>query len=626
MSSNVSQPPAPLIPALQLYRRGDVPGARQSVAAALQTHGDEPALLEFAGLLAAQTGDHSEAAAYFRRHTDVAPEDLGARVNLVTALIGARRLDEALAACADRGEPALLRLAGYIHQQEGRLAEAAAAYEAELVVWPGDFESWNNLGNVRVAQGDLEAAIAAFQRALVEEPGIPEMYLNLSEVLVTAERPEARVRVMRQAAQVAPGNAAVQAELGLALSAVRDFAEAEAAYREAIRLNPNQVSAYLDLALLLENLNRTDELDRLAAEAEVRAGASPEIAFVKAWALRRQGRIDEALPLAEATPESIHPVRRAQLLAELYDRTGDTDRAFAAFEDMNRAAAAARPAPQGPSYRAQVEARVTRLTPQWVADWTRHPPEAEPRAPTFIVGFPRSGTTLLDTLLMNVPDFHVLEELPVLRAAEIASRDESKLARLDRDEVRRLRGSYFQALEALAPPQPGQRVIDKSPLHMARMPLVHRLFPDAKVILVERHPCDAVLSCFMANFNLNLAMRSFVDLEEAARTYDAVFEAWTRAATLLPIEVHRVRYEHMVEDLEGEMRPLLAFLGREWDPSVLDNQASAARRDHIRTASYSQVGEPLYKRAAGRWERYRRQMEPVLPILAPWAERMGYDL
>ena len=95
---------------------------------------------------------------------------------------------------------------------------------------------------------------------------------------------------------------------------------------------------------------------------------------------------------------------------------------------------------------------------------------------------------------------------------------------------------------------------------------------------------------------------------------------------LLPIDVHRIRYERMVEDLEGEMRPLLDFLGLPWDPKVLDNQAAAAERGHVKTASYSQVTEPIYKRAAGRWQRYRTQLEPVLPILAPWAERMGYEI
>jgi hypothetical protein len=130
----------------------------------------------------------------------------------------------------------------------------------------------------------------------------------------------------------------------------------------------------------------------------------------------------------------------------------------------------------------------------------------------------------------------------------------------------------------------------------------------------------------MANFQLNDAMRSFTTLEEAARTYASVFTAWTRAEELLPLRVHRIRYERMVEDLAGEMRPLLDFLGLPWDEKVLDNEGAAAGRGHVRTASYSQVSEPIYRRAAGRWERYRAQLEPVLPILAPWAEKMGYAL
>jgi len=161
---------------------------------------------------------------------------------------------------------------------------------------------------------------------------------------------------------------------------------------------------------------------------------------------------------------------------------------------------------------------------------------------------------------------------------------------------------------------------------MVRMGIIHRIFPDAKVIFAERHPCDCVLSAFMSNFELNRAMLSFTTLEGAANVYDLASTAWTRAESNLTIDVYRIRYERMVEDLESEMRRLLGFLAIPWNDAVLDNRKSAAQRGHIRTASYSQVTEPIYKRSAGRWERYRRQMEPVLPILAPWAKKMGYAI
>jgi tetratricopeptide (TPR) repeat protein len=621
------QPPASLAPALDRLRRGDRPGARAAIDAALAREPDAPALLAFGGLLAAQAGDPAGAIPYFRRALALAPGDAAMRINLATALVATGALDEAGAVCAQGGgDPKLGRIAAWVHQQQGRLEQAAVAYRAVLAAAPEDFESWNNLGNVLAQSGDADGAVEAFQRAITLRPDIVEMVINLSDVLAGADRTEARQAVMREAAKANPADPAIQTELGLAEAGARDFEAAERAFRAAIRLDPHATSAFLELGLLLENLNRIDDLAALADEAEANGLAGPEIGFIKAWALRRQGRFAEALPLAEATPATINPIRRAQLVAELNDRLGHADRAFAAFEEMNRAAVAARPAPGGPTYREAVAAGAAAMTAARVAAWAAIAVEAAPPAPVFIIGFPRSGTTLLDTLLMNIPALHVLEELPVLRDVEASILGETDPGRWTTAEVRALRARYFEILESLSPPGPGQIVVDKNPLHMARMPLVHRLFPDARTIFVERHPCDAVLSCFMANFNLNQAMRSFTDLGEAALTYDAVFDAWTRAETLLPLKVHRVRYERMVADLGGEMRALLDFLGLPWDEAVLDNRAAAATRGHVRTASYSQVTEPIYRRASGRWQRYRAHMAPVLPLLAPWAERLGYGM
>jgi len=621
----MAQPPENLIPALGLYRRGDLAGARAAAEAALESEPDNAELGAFAGLVAAQSGDPQAAIPHFRRVLDAAPGDIPTRLNLATALLATGDLDEAGAVCAAGGDdPRLLRIAAYVYHRQGRLAESAAAYDAQVAAFPADWESFNNLGNVRAAMGETDAAIAAFQQAIGLRPDVVEMVFNLSNVLGDAERVEIRQAVMRAAARVGGDSAEVQVELGIAEAGAQDFEAAERAYREAIRLRPDFVAAHVELGILLETQNRIDDLAALVDEAEGKGLRGAEIGFLKAWTLRRQGRFAEALKLAEASPPSISPVRRAQLLGEIHDRLGDAPRAFAAFTEMNRAALAARPGAPGPSYRSEVAARAALLTPERVAAWSSVEAGPGPPAPIFIVGFPRSGTTLLDTLLMNLPDLHVLEEMPMLEEVEQALGGEERLAALDSAQAASLRALYFEALDRISPPRPGQRVIDKYPLHMARMPLIHRLFPDAKLVFVERHPCDAVLSCFMSNFRLGHAMLAFADLDEAARLYDAVLDAWTWARELLPLDVHTIRYERMVEDLEGEMKALLGYLGLPWDPAVLDNEASAGKRDYIRTASYAQVGEPIYRRAAGRWERYREQLAPVLPILAPWAERMGY--
>ncbi|HEX5184814.1 MAG TPA: sulfotransferase [Allosphingosinicella sp.] len=627
MSGRAPRPPEALVPALERLRRGDLAGARAAAESALAAEPDSLPLLSFAGLLAARSGNPGAAADHFRRVLVLEPRDMANRINLATALVATGGLDEAAEVCAvGDPDPKLLRLAGYVHQRRDRPAEAAAAYDDVVAAFPDDFESWNNLGNARAALEQTDRAIAAFERAIALRPDVIPIYLNLSEVLAKGERNEARQALMREAARRDPANADLLVELGLAESSMADHPAAERAFREAIRLSAGFTPAWLELGLLLENLNRVDDLLALLDEARERGIAEAELDLIRAWALRRQGRLEEAMALAESVPETVNPIRRAQLIAELADRLGDPDRAFDRFEEMNRASAELRPPAAGPTYRETVSAAAALLTADKVAAWTRLDLPLAPPSPIFIVGFPRSGTTLLDTLLMNLPSLHVLEEMPILLQVEKALGNEARLAKLSFAEAKRLRALYYGTLAEIAPAPVGRTIVDKHPLHMARMALVHRLFPDAGIVFVERHPCDAVLSCFMANFQLNHAMRSFVTLEEAARTYDAVFDAWTRAETLLPLQVHRIRYERMVEDLEGEMRPLLDFLGLEWDEKVLDNRAAAAKRDHIRTASYSQVTEPIYRRSAGRWERYRRQMAPVLPILAPWAELMGYEV
>jgi hypothetical protein len=131
----------------------------------------------------------------------------------------------------------------------------------------------------------------------------------------------------------------------------------------------------------------------------------------------------------------------------------------------------------------------------------------------------------------------------------------------------------------------------------------------------------------MARFQINRAMVQFSTIERAARLYVAAMEAWNRAKEAMPIRVHTIRYERLAGGgAEAELRELLTFLGLPWRAEVLDNQSAAARRGRVETASYAQVGEPIYSRAIDRWVHYRQHLEPILPLLRPWVERLGYEL
>jgi hypothetical protein len=161
---------------------------------------------------------------------------------------------------------------------------------------------------------------------------------------------------------------------------------------------------------------------------------------------------------------------------------------------------------------------------------------------------------------------------------------------------------------------------------MNNLHTVRRLFPDARVILALRHPYDVVLSCYVTNFKLNDGMANFLRLDTAAELYDLSFRYFERAREVLQPPVHTIIYENIVADRNRELRPLFDFLGLDWHDSVLEHEETARSRGHIKTASYAQVVEPIYTRSAGRWQNYREHLEPVIPVLRPWAEKFGYEI
>ncbi|MEO7366105.1 MAG: sulfotransferase, partial [Sphingomicrobium sp.] len=285
-----------------------------------------------------------------------------------------------------------------------------------------------------------------------------------------------------------------------------------------------------------------------------------------------------------------------------------------------------RPRERAQDFRESIRVRHQAMTDAWRERW-REEASADGRpAPTFLVGFPRSGTTLLDTMLMGHPKIEVLEEEPTLNAAEALLPNTSELPTLDDELIRRARDAYFRTAASLVPMNSGNLLIDKNPLSMNLLPIIRRLFPVARLILAIRHPCDVVLSCFMANFKLNAGMSSFLGLDTAAELYDLSFRQFERAQELFQLPMHTVIYENVVADRERELRSLFEFLGLDWSDEVLDHQSTAHGRGRIKTASYAQVVEPIYTRSAGRWRHYRKHLEPIFPVLQPWIDKFGYDL
>jgi hypothetical protein len=283
-----------------------------------------------------------------------------------------------------------------------------------------------------------------------------------------------------------------------------------------------------------------------------------------------------------------------------------------------------RPADHARAYREHVQANRAFLKADWLLSWTSPPPKAERRTPVFLVGFPRSGTTLLDTMLMAAPGTLVLEEEPFIDEIEQALGGVAALADLSATQIADARDRYFARVGELAPLGADTLVIDKHPLHLNKVPVIRRLFPDARFILALRHPCDVLLSCYFTNFRTNPGMSNFLALDTATELYDLTFRHWTEACALFDLPVHTVVYERLVAQTERELRPVFDHLQLPWPGADFDHREVARARGVVRTASYAQVTEPIYTRSAGRWRRYQQQLSPVIAQLQPWIEQFGY--
>ena len=629
--------------------------------------GDAAALNALLGSLYLGRGNADAALPYLREAHALRSSDAMVALNLASVLAAQGDYTDASKALPDRvgsGDAAarLERLRGYIAQGLKDHAAAAAAYERVVAEAPSDWESWNNLGNARRCAGDFEGAVEALRHAAAIVPDAAPVRLNLANGFIEwgkRAEAEAELRAMArdfpddwrclrelhvllraqaredealEAIEEAQRRNPEDLDLLLAVASQRllllDNSGAEAAYQSVVMRDPRNPQGNLGLAVVRELSNRTDDLAMLVDEARARGVDKDVLNFIRAFSHRRAKEFELGLAAMAEVSTELESARHAQLLGQLHDGAGNYDEAWRAFSRMNEIQREdpSLPLERAASYRQAIRRNVEATTPEWAAAWTEYEIGDERPSPVFLLGFPRSGTTLLDTILMGHPQIEVLEEEPTFRRAGEFLSDYPSLPTAPREAVLAAREAYFEEAAKRTPMHPGALIIDKNPLLVNGLPLIRRIFPDAKIILALRHPCDVALSCLITNFKLNDGMSSFLRLDTTAELYDLSFRFFHRVQQLLPMQTHKVMYERVVANQETELKALFGFLDLPWDPTVLDHQKAALERGRIKTASYSQVAEPIYTRSSGRWQNYRKYLEPIFPVLKPWIDKFGYEI
>ena len=633
---------------------------------ALRDGGDVVALNAMLGMLRCRSNDFADALRHLRPAHHARPADVPIAINFVTALVACEEYEEALAiATPERAaaDPSLqiARYRGYIAQLVGNAQIAADAYEQVVLAAPDDWQSWNNLGNARLLCGDPEGAELALRRSLELNSDYVPAWRNLAQAFfsgrqfdeaehqlrMTAERFPDDVsalkdlheimrrrgqsnEMIREVLEQAVTRAPLDKDLLLAVGQQRmisgDYDSAEIAFRFVLAADPADGDAYIELAKLYEH-SAPEKLTTLAVEAEAARPGTPDIQLLQAFSHRRDKKFAAGSAALDQVPADYKPWLTNELRGQFYDALGQSEAAFAAFTRMNEAQAVdpSNPLARAEHLRSTLSVQLKQLTDKWLAGWKEGPVPGDRPAPVFLVGFPRSGTTLLDTMLMGHDAVAVMEEQPALNAVSREIGGFDAIADLDAHGIRAARTLYFD-IAGKSADLDRQVLIDKNPLHLMQVPLIYRLFPDARFLLALRHPADVILSCYFSNFRLTPNLANFLRLDTAAEFYDLAFSTWERARQLMRIEVHTVVYEQLVDDPEAQLRALGEALNLDWRDEMLDHPTTAAARGSIANASYAQVTQPIYASSVGRWARYRKQLEPVFPVIEPWVSKFGYSL
>lgn len=550
---------------------------------------------------------------------------------------------------------------GSVQQCLGAMEEAMENYRRALVLQPSFAETHYLLGNALQMTGRAEQAAVSYRNAIDLRPDYLEALGNLGAVLMNLHRYDEAQACLQQASQLCPQSVQILCNLG-DLALVRDnLDKAESLACSAIKLKPEFVDAHVllskvyrkrgDYDRVLECMERArviqpDNEFIIGSIAEIhemrgefdkarelldplvgRGSFNPVVLRIFSALARHNGEEEKASVLLENAlrRDGLDNFQRIKLHSELgkqYDRLEMYPQAFAHYRQANE---------DEKQLNANIRSKQGRgfLAKETIGKWSRQfgrdywqtlsKSGNSSERPVFVIGMPRSGTTLAEQILASHPDVHGAGELPDI--PDLASQFKTNTAGPGHSvfhehlSVQQLAGAAERYLASSAV-QAGValRVIDKMPMNFWHLGFISRLFPRARVIHMKRDPRDICMSIYFQRFDAGMTFTTdLVEIAEYYMAYNRIMDYWY---SVLDVNIMDVVYEDLVADQENEIRRMIDFCGLHWDERCLGFYKSG--RD-VNTPSYDQVRQPMYKRSVGRWRNYRQQLQPLLEALDPGA-------
>lgn len=538
-----------------------------------------------------------------------APQLSAGALNRIGAAVAAGSFQEArdlAQAEIDRGcvHPALYNARALWLERQQRDREALVDYQRARMLTPANPIVLSAIGLCHTRLFQYPEAVAAFDEALRANPLFMPGYIRKAETLALAGDFDGALRSYERAVALDPRN--VEALAGLSsLAAQRgDMKKAAEFATRAVAVEPAQPTAQAVLAqvdISRGNFVSTEERVRpLLQDSQIAGKGRASLFGILGDALDGQHRFDEAF--VAYTAENTELMRLNSIRFAGAPRIADLCNSLIAhYKDRG-------------------------VAPQ-TDDRPGSEIEGGPAGHVFLLGFYRSGTTLLEQALEAHPAIVTLEERELLGAeAERFLTSTAGLSLLDDisgDELEAARGAYWRNVAREGVNVRGKVFVDKHPLNTLKLPLIARLFPDAKILFAVRDPRDVILSCYRRHFQINAAMYELLTLQGAARLYDAVMRLADVMREKTQLKVLDCRYEKIVEDFEVSLRAVCEFVGVEYS-AAMENFSSVLRADEIRSPSALQVKRGLYREGIAQWRPYTAQLDAVAPILNRWVGHFGY--
>ncbi|HEU0276867.1 MAG TPA: sulfotransferase [Rhodanobacteraceae bacterium] len=596
---------------ISALKAGDARGAEQLCRAALLREADDAEVLLLLGLSLQSQGRGPEALAPLARVTEIQPDESANWCNYATVLYEVGQADAARQA-----------------------AERAAALA------PDDSAQLEHLGQWCTQLGALHAAAIALRRAAELAPDSVKLKIEAARARIDSHDILAGEALLDWRKWPSPPDDLLL-ELANLLAEVSEPWDALEVLEKIVDRAPTDWSAQLLLAKIDERINRVepakarlDWIEAMQAQATDAEWILREIHVQRSQLAMREGDFATARRLLEqAGPLDAVDSGYYFALAKACDRVADSDAAVRALREAHRLQLddlrASKPDLLAPDA-ALLPGVDDRVTAEAYATWPALRAPDTGQSPVFIVGFPRSGTTLLEQMLDAHPRLQSMDERPFLNllAGQLHAigievpEDLANLSQRDCDELRK--GYVLMGCQKITR-RWDARLVDKNPLNMLWLPMLHRLFPQAKIILAVRHPCDVIWSCYLQNFRAASLQAACASLEHLARAYVAAMKCWLEHVAVFHPDVLISRFEDLVADPRLHAERLARFLDVENAGSMLDYANRAREKEFIKTPSYTQVTEPINTRGVGHWSQYRPYFNEVLSIVQPMLEHWGYD-